>query len=772
MDTKVKKQRIIVSFVSFFLGVSFLLTSGAALLRQSIVAGWSGDGWARLRETDYQNTMDFREYVQNRLFIFLVMATGGEISGYYGPDGYYRNTYDDVFYGTGTDTVTEDFFLEAGATTGELYETEQQAATEASKKKTKKENEADAKAYHEAIRENKNLRYRIVCDGKEKFSNMDDLVWDKERASLPDGYNFYLFFDGEKVTIMKDGTEVDVYGDGYFRDNSQWYVPGYQNFVVDTDLEKVEITILAAKEPVYYSYVKYGEEGYIRTESRLFSIAEDLRQGRDELCRGVTGIFFGIVFLAVCFFLRREKKEADFMIGLFTGKIWMEAKIPVFLFFLAGLRRILRNAFLMDVATAYSFGSVWEETAWAEMGYSVSEVWYTLCDYAAEHPVFLLACFWTAWLVFNDIRKNRSRFFHGLFTRLVQTVRTAELKQPFSVQAVHRFLLIVSVSFLFVVLFFALCISAGEGITNDVETILTGLFLFAVFLGVCYHCLYRTRRQAAELDILADYLTAVHNGDYSEKDGLPEDSALKPLYDQIAGIGQGMEKAVGEQLRSERMKVELVANVSHDIRTPLTSIISYVQFLKQEEGLPEHVRDYIHILDEKSERLNNMVQDVFAVSKAASGQLPVELKELDFGKLLRQTLADMTEQIQKSAVTVKAEIPEYAVHIVADGGRMYRVFQNLILNALKYSLDGSRVFVTLREEEGEAVACVKNTSRQELYAVSGFTERFVRGDESRTDGGTGLGLSIAKSFTEACGGIFALETNADLFVVTVRFSKR
>ena len=219
------------------------------------------------------------------------------------------------------------------------------------------------------------------------------------------------------------------------------------------------------------------------------------------------------------------------------------------------------------------------------------------------------------------------------------------------------------------------------------------------------------------------------------------------------------------------MKVELIANVSHDIKTPLTSIISYVELLGQED-LPEHVKDYIRILESKSQRLKTMVQDVFEVSKAASGQLPVTLEILDLGKLLRQTLADMAEQIDRSAVTVRAEIPEEPVMITADGQRLYRVFQNLVQNALQYSLDGSRVHVSLAADGTTAVASVKNTSREEIARNKDFTERFVRGDDARTDGGSGLGLSIARTFTEACGGRFSVETIADLFVVTVEFARQ
>ena len=149
----------------------------------------------------------------------------------------------------------------------------------------------------------------------------------------------------------------------------------------------------------------------------------------------------------------------------------------------------------------------------------------------------------------------------------------------------------------------------------------------------------------------------------------------------------------------------------------------------------------------------------------------MNLERLDLGKLLRQTLADMNAQISDSGLAVKTSIPEAPVMILADGQRLYRVFQNLIQNALQYSLEGSRIFLTLTDDGSVAVANIKNISGAELDDSIDFTERFVRGDESRTDGGSGLGLSIARSFTEACGGSFKVELNADLFTVTVEFPR-
>ena len=164
-----------------------------------------------------------------------------------------------------------------------------------------------------------------------------------------------------------------------------------------------------------------------------------------------------------------------------------------------------------------------------------------------------------------------------------------------------------------------------------------------------------------------------------------------------------------------------------------------------------------------------MVQDVFEVSKAASGELPLRLERLDLCRLLAQTLADMDEAITQSGLQLRTTLPGAPVWITADGDRLYRVFQNLLQNALQYALAGSRVYVSLEVQAGWAEASIKNTSREELPAGVDFTARFVRGDTSRTDGGSGLGLAIASSFAAACGGSLLVETDADLFTARVRF---
>lgn len=246
----------------------------------------------------------------------------------------------------------------------------------------------------------------------------------------------------------------------------------------------------------------------------------------------------------------------------------------------------------------------------------------------------------------------------------------------------------------------------------------------------------------------------------------PEYSGM-PICKKIASLRAEMEQALQDQIASERTKADLITNVSHDLKTPITSLISYIEFLKREEDLSPAARDYVLILEKKADRLNSMVQDVFDISKAVSGQLPIEPEDMDLRKLLEQTLADLSERISESACPLRAVYPENAVRVHTDGGRMYRVFQNLIVNALQYSLPGSRIFLTLTSQDGRAAVRVCNTSRDEISPDVDYSERFFRGDSSRSTSGSGLGLSIAKTFTERCGGSFSITVEGDWFTACV-----
>ncbi|MDF2609758.1 MAG: hypothetical protein K0R92_1232 [Lachnospiraceae bacterium] len=234
-------------------------------------------------------------------------------------------------------------------------------------------------------------------------------------------------------------------------------------------------------------------------------------------------------------------------------------------------------------------------------------------------------------------------------------------------------------------------------------------------------------------------------------------------------INRGLQDSLEDQMKSERMKVALVTNVSHDLKTPLTSIISYVELLSKEE-LSETAKDYVNILADKSERLKHIVSDLFDLAKSTSGNMPMDMEDIDLKKLLEQTLADMEDDIIKSGLPMKTKLPNHAVIIRSDGKKLYRVFQNVIDNALKYSLTGTRVFVETEESEDRVNVTIKNTAAYEMdFTPEEVLARFNRGDKSRTTEGSGLGLSIAESFTNVCGGNFKVDIDGDLFKVTIGF---
>lgn len=278
--------------------------------------------------------------------------------------------------------------------------------------------------------------------------------------------------------------------------------------------------------------------------------------------------------------------------------------------------------------------------------------------------------------------------------------------------------------------------------------------------------IYLSLNDLKALKMLGEQISDMNGGDYSRRE-VPENSVTYGMTEKLNNISDGIQTAVDRQIQSERMKIDLVTNVSHDLKTPLTSIISYINLLSMEELTPE-AADYVKILEQKSERLRAIVSDLFDLAKATS-RTDVQLEMIDAVILVGQVLGDMSDKISSFGKEIRTEISMKSAPIYAEGKKLYRVLQNLIDNALKYSLDGTRIYLILREEDGKAVILLKNISSYEMtFTPDEITERFTRGDESRTSEGNGLGLSIAKSFTEACGGEFRVIVDGDVFAAEIK----
>ncbi|MDB8800845.1 MULTISPECIES: sensor histidine kinase [unclassified Romboutsia] len=297
------------------------------------------------------------------------------------------------------------------------------------------------------------------------------------------------------------------------------------------------------------------------------------------------------------------------------------------------------------------------------------------------------------------------------------------------------------------------------------------MLLFGIPMSMILFTLYIVKKLAYLSDII-EGTSRIKNGELDYKIDLLGNDSFTNLAENINNIGEGLEKSIETQLRSERMKSELITNVSHDLKTPLTSIINYIELIKKEDVTPEHVNDYIKVLDQKSKRLKILIEDLFEASKASSGNLELNMENIDIVQLLRQSIGEMEEKLTNSNLDIRLKLSSEKINIYADGRRMYRVFENLLSNISKYSLPSTRVYIDLLESDESVIITMKNISSYELnFDATEITERFKRADESRNTEGSGLGLAISKDLVNLQGGKFSVEIDGDLFKSILVFPK-
>ena len=299
-----------------------------------------------------------------------------------------------------------------------------------------------------------------------------------------------------------------------------------------------------------------------------------------------------------------------------------------------------------------------------------------------------------------------------------------------------------------------------QGITAFCALLVLNLFVFNKMYGV-----------SLESDKIAEAIRHIAKGntDYQLNEG-EFTGKEADIVKSINNIRIGFHTAINDQVKSERLKADLITNVSHDIKTPLTSIINYVDLIKREKPENPRIQEYLEVLSVKSQHLKNLTEDLVEASKASSGNISVDLRDIDLVEMIHQTNGEFEEKLEKKGLTVVSRFPEGSLMIRADGRHLWRVLENLYNNVFKYALTGSRIYVDVKREEGKGVFIMKNVSEKALnIGPEELTERFVRGDESRATEGSGLGLSIAKSLTVVQGGSFEIRIDGDLFKVILSF---
>lgn len=278
-------------------------------------------------------------------------------------------------------------------------------------------------------------------------------------------------------------------------------------------------------------------------------------------------------------------------------------------------------------------------------------------------------------------------------------------------------------------------------------------------------------RKADGLDLIMDGLKKISDGELQYK--IKTDTLTgkqKVMAEYINNIGSGLDAAVENSLKKERMQTELITNVSHDLKTPLTSIINYVDLMKRENPTDPKIQEYLRILDEKSQRLKVLTEDVVEASKASTGNIKLEMNDIDFVEMVQQVIGEFEEKFKEKNLTMMVHFTDEPSIIYADGQRMWRVLENVFGNVVKYAMEGTRVYAEISNRNKKVTFSLKNISAQPLnISADELTERFIRGDVARNTEGSGLGLSIAKSLTELQGGEFKLYLDGDLFKVMITF---
>ena len=478
----------------------------------------------------------------------------------------------------------------------------------------------------------------------------------------------------------------------------------------------------------------------------------------------IIAVIWLLVFLAMVILLTvKEGVVKDKETGVKTCVLHVEDKIPteIFLVFFA-----IAIGLLIGVCGELFFGGRW-----------ISDI-YTL--YRRNGVVLLtagialLGSLLCSFFYYSLVRRIRA---HRIWKGSILSWAIVQLKKGVCYMQNHKSMVVrVWIPFLgFAGVNLLAVILADQMMMSYVVFI--GILLFDALVGVvCF------RNAVARQNIL-QVINRICKGDLKAKvdeTGLNGDNLV--LAKAVNRIGDSVREAVETSMKDERLKADLITNVSHDLKTPLTSIINYVDLIKRERVDNPKVQEYIEVLDTKSQRLKQLTEDLLEASKISSGNIVLHMERINLVELLNQTLGEFSEKFEQKGLISVVNAPSQAVYVLADSRRSYRVMENLFNNIYKYALEGTRIYIDLGFTEWKSAdgsgsqagvfLSLKNISAMELnVAPEELTERFIRGDESRTTEGSGLGLSIAKNLTEAMNGMFEISIDGDLFKVVLVFPK-
>lgn len=579
---------------------------------------------------------------------------------------------------------------------------------------------------HNYIENPTNFHFRIVYrsdDGEEKtYTNVPDMTLEAMREE-----GKYVYIPGDSIRMESNLEEIPANAAPYLE---IWNPFGNNRYYMMLSID----TSYPYDDP-------YAQEAqaYLDARSHFLLGSVGLAAG----CLGAVTTILGMVVMS------GHEKEESRKVRLYPfDEIYTELAV------LAWAVLVLVCVYMGRFVASHLISMAFTQEQWA--------YWIKLVKLLVIYGCTVLC-------LFGAVRRYKAGqlWSNSLIRRAYESLREYRNRSTFAVGMAMAFLAVLAVNIFLIWGMLVIWTEQERGLDQDI----TFLIMAALLAGTDILVFHRMFSKSVQMDLLDDAIRNISQGNTSYQMDLSQlRGKERAMGEHINSIGTGLEAALKEQVKSERLKTDLITNVSHDIKTPLTSIINYVDLIKRENIQDPKIQGYLEVLDQKSQRLKNLTEDLVEASKASSGNLKLDIQDIDVVELVWQTNGEFEEKFATRHLELVSSLPKNPVLIRADGRRLWRILENLYNNAYKYAMQNSRIYVDVAQRDGKAIFTIKNVSENPLnISADELTERFVRGDVARTTEGSGLGLSIAQSLTKLQNGTFTLSIDGDLFKAEVAF---
>jgi len=589
---------------------------------------------------------------------------------------------------------------------------------------------------------------KIIMEEDNSVDDYFNYVREFTNNILYDNENIQFFFkdsSGAKITNIEDSNIEKQIEEKEFANNEQYYYMYFANSKVKEDGNTYSEELSSI-----YDLLKYSSEDLIR----FYRIPKELKQGdllydafkerkeassilnRKIAISSIVGVF--ILVFAFIIYKRRKNNYTNYIEDLLI-KIPIDIRAIIFLYSLNILNSLIFNVIPYYGNNNYSNGVI------------LRAYILIIIDYYFLKDLILIL----------ENKRNKGKVLTlKIYEYLSKIIKDSEFIKT------NKFKFI-SIIFLSALAIFCLWLESFVFLSYGFMVFSRAyICIYLIFTSILSVMIFR------EITILESQTLRIAKGNYKVDLKADKILVLKNIENNLITIEDGLKEALGKAITSEKMKSELITNVSHDLKTPLTSIINYIGLLKEENITDEKRSKYLEVLDMKSKRLKILIEDLFEASKAVSGNMTFEKEDLNIVSLLRQVIGELEEKITQANLDIITKWPEDKAIVYIDGRKTFRVYENLVNNIIKYSMKNSRVYIDVINSENEVKVIMKNISAYQIdFTSEEIIERFKRGDKSRSTEGSGLGLSIAKSIVELQGGNFDIEIDGDLFKVITTFRK-